>query len=95
MALEGPQVRYARVDDVQMEDTLAKALELAREIEDLLEDTRSLAGTTRGPFVSAEDGGQGERNSSTRMARAIAASLVDELEGVTRGSQKTRAASSS
>lgn len=85
MALEGPQLRYARVDDVQMEDTLAKALELAREIEDLLEDTRSLAGTSR----------PDERNSSTRMARAIAASLVDELEGVTRGSQKTRAASSS
>lgn len=81
MALEGPQLRYARVDDVQGEDTLAKALELAREIEDLLEDTRSMAGAR-----------PDERASTTRMARAIAASLVDELEGLTRvSSRKTNA----
>ncbi|MBS2019446.1 MAG: hypothetical protein JST00_41675 [Deltaproteobacteria bacterium] len=80
MALEGPQVRYARLDDGQPEDALAKALELAREIEELLEDTRSLAGA-----------GPDERASSTRIARAIAVSLVDELEGLTRGARKTGA----
>lgn len=76
MALEGPQVVYARVDDVLPEETLKKALELARKIEELLEDTRSTA-TVPASVHAAH---------STRMARAMAASLVDELEALVRPS---------
>jgi hypothetical protein len=55
-----------------------RALELARQIEELLEDTRSVAG----PEVSDD------RTHSTRMARAMAASLVDELEALVVPSRK-------
>jgi hypothetical protein len=86
MSLEGPQLRYARVEDdaakhVQAEDTLQKALELARELEELLEDTRS----TNGVPGAAED----PRAHSTRMARAFAASLVDELAALVRPARHT------
>jgi len=77
MALNGPLLRYTRHEGGEGEDALGKALELAREIEDLLEDTRSLPGAR-----------PDERASSTRMARAIALSLVDELEALVRGARK-------
>jgi len=80
MAFEGPQVRYARVDDARADDTLKRALELARQIEALLEETRSVATPALGL----------ERATSTRMARAIAASLVDELDAITRGPSEPR-----
>jgi hypothetical protein len=82
MALEGPQLRYARMDDSHSEDTLKKALELARKVEELLEDTRSLAGEATAPL---ED----PRTHSTRMARAMAAGLVDELDALVRPARKT------
>ncbi|GAC1559015.1 MAG: hypothetical protein NVS3B10_17970 [Polyangiales bacterium] len=62
-------------------ETLAKALELARQIEELLEDTRSMLG----PSALPED----PRTHSTRMARAMAASLVDELDALVRPSRRT------
>ena len=80
MSLEGPQLRYARIDDVQGEDTLAKALELARQLEELLEDTRSIAVIPEAHEAHAR---------STRMARAMAAGLVDELEALVRPLRKT------
>ena len=85
--LSGPQLRYARdvvTHDVPLaEESLAKALQLARKVEELLEDTRSLAGAAMVDDGSAH---------STRMARAMAASLVDELEVLCRPAR--RAASS-
>ncbi|WP_336145561.1 hypothetical protein, partial [Klebsiella pneumoniae] len=57
-----------------------KVLDLARQIEELLEDTRSVAAA-----APAEDA----RTHSTRMARAMAASLVDELDALVRPSRKT------
>ena len=81
MVLDGglrPQLAYARVDDMQTEDTLKKALDLARRLEELLEDTRS---------VVEVDGAAATH--STRMARAMAASLVDELEALVRPAKKT------
>jgi hypothetical protein len=80
----GPQVRYARVEDLEAharaEDTLRRALDLARNVEELLEDTRSVA--TPAPVDDA-------RTHSTRMARAMAASLVDELDALVRPYRKT------
>lgn len=89
MSLEGPrfpQLHYARSEDdavkhVKATDTLQKALELARELEELLEDTRSTVGVP--PTV--EDA----RAHSTRMARAFAASLVDELTALVRPVRNT------
>ncbi len=69
MALEGPQLRYSRADEVERDDALDRALRLAREVEDLLEQTPS----SPAGF---------ERATSTRIAHAMAASLVDELEAV-------------
>ena len=97
MSLEGPcprprfpQLHYTsgapRPEDgaakhAQAEDTLHKALELARQLEELLEDTRSTAGIpSSGEDPRAED----PRAHSTRMARAFAASLVDELAALVR-----------
>jgi hypothetical protein len=74
MALEGPQLHYARVED-STEDTLTRALRLAREIEDLLEETPST------PSIDLES----RSVHSTRMARAMAAGLVDELAVLVRG----------
>lgn len=70
MALEGPRIHYTRDDD--REDAHALALRLARQIEELLESTPSLANP------SAVD----RSPHQIRMARAMAASLVDELEGI-------------
>ncbi len=81
MSLESrPQLRYARMmndpaSEQPPEDTLVKALELARRLEELLEDTRS---------VAIVGGIHEARSHSTRMARAMAASLVDELEAIVR-----------
>lgn len=91
MALSGPQrphlvyttelsgsgraTRTSRTDQEIEAEALAKALELARQIEELLEDTRSIAS-----LGVAED----PRTHSTRMARAMAASLVDELDALVR-----------
>jgi hypothetical protein len=84
MALEGPQLAksnpQARVEDAVGEDTLKKALDLARKVEELLEDTRSTAAG-----IPAADA----RTHSTRMARAMAASLVDELEALVRPARHT------
>lgn len=75
MALDGPRLFYpVNADLFDNEPTLAKALRLAREVEELLEDTSS----TREP-TSAH---------STRIARAMAAGLVDELEAIVRGARK-------
>jgi hypothetical protein len=91
MALSGPQRPHLvytqpqpqpRGADELQADTFAKALELARQIEELLEDTRSVA--TLAPVADA-------RTHSTRMARAMAASLVDELDGLVRPSRRTGA----
>lgn len=87
MALEDstkPQVRYARETVVtSADDTFAKALELARKVEELLEDTRSMAPPAL--LLSASSAASNEaRAHSTRMARAMAASLVDELENLVR-----------
>jgi len=78
MALEGPQLHYARTEGIEMEDTLTRALRLAREAEELLEEAPSVI-----------DSG---RAHSTRIARAMAAGLVDELESLVRGQKKTGAA---
>lgn len=76
MALEGPQLVYARAtDDVESagtEDTLSRALRLAREIEELLGEVPSTPAVSE-TLRSAH---------STRIARAMAASLIDELEAV-------------
>jgi hypothetical protein len=77
MALEGPQLVYARNENE--EPALARALRLAQEVEELLEET---------PSVPDGEGTSGAR--STRMVRAMAASLVDELEALARGSRKSR-----
>jgi hypothetical protein len=77
MALEGPELRYTR-----SEDSLGRALRLAREIEQLLEAVPSSAGST-----------DSTRAHSTRMASAMAASLVSELEVLVRGESKRVASS--
>ena len=75
MALEKPQLRYARPDAASTNTSpLSRALQLAHEIEELLEDTRTV-----------DAGRPDERSSSTRIARAIAASLTDELAVLERG----------
>jgi hypothetical protein len=79
MALEAPQLAYARQED---ERTLDLALRLAREVEELLEETSSMAAGSD-TMSSAH---------STRIVRAMAASLVDELEAVVRGARKAHVA---
>ena len=74
MALEGPRLIYARKED----DVLTRALRLAREVEELLEVTSSAAAV--GPDLRGAH--------STRIVRAMAASLVDELEAIVRGTRK-------
>jgi hypothetical protein len=78
MALEGPSLRYVRVDDTtdtsrDTSGTLARALRLAREVEELLEAS---------PSETIPDSSRAAH--STRIARAMAASLVDELEAIVR-----------
>ncbi len=88
MALSGPQRPHLVYTQPQARggelpaDTLAEALELARKIEELLEDTRSVA--TVAPVDDA-------RTHTTRMARAMAASLVDELDALVRPPRRTGA----
>jgi hypothetical protein len=72
MALEGPRLIYTRKEEDESGDVLARALGLARQVEDLLEETGDLRGS-----------------SSTRIVRAMAASLVDELEAIVRGKRKS------
>jgi hypothetical protein len=78
MALEGPRLIYTRKEeDGDSGEVLTRALHLARELEDLLEDTSSRPGRDlRGAH-------------STRIVRAMAASLVDELEAIVRGTRKS------
>lgn len=79
MALEGPQLVYTRKEDDSSEDALTRALVLARQVEELLDDTSSCADRdARGAH-------------STRIVRAMAASLVDELEALVRGTRKSGA----
>jgi hypothetical protein len=75
MALEGPRVVYTRKED-ETADVLSRALNVARELESLLEKTASAAREVRGAH-------------STRIVRAMAASLVDELEALVRGTRKS------
>ncbi len=95
---QGPQLVYthpsgspasaatprATTEEIEAE-TLAKALELAHRLEELLEDTRSVASVAPSSAERPED----PRTHSTRMARAMAASLVDELEALVRPSRRT------
>ena len=77
MALEGPSLRYVRADEnIEPESTHSRALRLAREIEELLEEA---------PPSEAADSSRATH--STRMARAMAASLVDELEALVRSAR--------
>ena len=75
MALDGPHLIYTRRED-DSPDTLSRALRLAREVEELLEETSS-----RSPeyVIDPHDA------HSTRIVRAMAASLVDELEAIVSG----------
>jgi len=73
----GPHLRYARAEDVVEADRLTRALELARQLEELLEDTRSIM-----PPPLDQPQTHDPRAHSTRMARAMAAGLVDELSGL-------------
>lgn len=88
-----PQLHYARTEDDavkpeegQAPDTLRKALELARQLEELLEDTRSSVGA---PPARVPPAVEDARAHSTRMARAFAASLVDELAALVRPVRNT------
>jgi len=74
MALDGPQLVYTRKED---DPALTRALKLAREVEELLEETSSSA--------HVRDAGA----HSTRIVCAMAASLVDELEALVRGTRRS------
>lgn len=76
MALEGPHVIYARRED---EPALTRALRLAREVEELLDEKAGAAGPRQ-----HEAGAH-----SSRIARAMAAGLVDELQALLRGTRKS------
>lgn len=85
MALEGPQLAYTRTDeDDECESTLQRALRLAREIEELLENAPPTQAPTSHPTSRSR-----EPAHSTRMARAMAASLIDELEVLDRGPRQS------
>jgi hypothetical protein len=76
MALEGPRLIYTRKEEEDSGEVLTRALGLARQLEDLLESTSS--GSSK----------QLKGAHSTRIVRAMAASLVDELEAIVRGTRK-------
>jgi hypothetical protein len=76
MALEGPRIVYTRKED-ETADVLSRALSVARELESLLEKT-AVAGAAR----------ELRGANATRIVRAMAASLVDELEALVRGTRK-------
>jgi hypothetical protein len=75
MALEGPRILYTRKED---ETSLARALRLAREVEELLEET------------SSSSNPDAQSAHSTRIARAMAAGLVDELKNLELADRKPR-----
>ena len=75
MALEGPHVIYARKED---EPGLVRALRLVREVEELL-----------GESVGASAGAHEVATHSTRIARAMAAGLADELQVLLRGTRRS------
>lgn len=80
MALEGPRFFYS-LNAAELADgdpVVLRALRLAREVEELLEDTSSVVGGYDAPSGTH----------STRIARAMAASLVDELEALVRGARR-------
>jgi hypothetical protein len=77
------------VDDVSAEELLDKALQLALQVEEVLEDTRSVRAD-----AGDADPHAASRAHSTRMARAMAASLVDELQVLARPSRNRGCASS-
>ena len=88
---QGPQLVYTHpsgsagsppTEEIEAE-TLVKALDLAHRLEELLEDTRSVAS------MASPERAEDPRTHSTRMARAMAASLVDELEALVRPSRRT------
>ncbi len=74
MALEGPRIVYTRKED-DTADVLSRALSVARELESLLEKTATGAAALR-------------MGNSTRIVRAMAASMIDELEALVRGVRK-------
>lgn len=79
MSLEGPSLRYVRADEnVENASAHSRALRLAKEIEALLEEA---------PPSEGVDSSRAAH--STRMARAMAAGLVDELAALVRGTRKT------
>lgn len=80
MALEGPRVVYTRKED-ETADVLSRALSVARELESLLEKTAS--GGASGGMARDFRGAN-----ATRIVRAMAMSLVDELESLVRGTRK-------
>jgi hypothetical protein len=83
-----PQLVYTQLRTEEIEAViLAKALELARMVEELLEDTRSIP--SLGPTHPVDRPVEDARTHSTRMARAMAASLVDELDALVRPSRRT------
>ncbi len=97
MAVDGPQLVYARIED---ESALARALKLAREVEELLEETTSIpslqsSAPSSSPSPASSSSTALVRDGaahSTRIARAMAAGLVDELEALVRGIRKSGAA---
>ncbi|MFO0741989.1 MAG: hypothetical protein U0270_39190 [Labilithrix sp.] len=78
MALEGPRIWGTSPLPPKDETPLARALRLAREVEELLEETSSSA-------TPADTSAH-----STRIARAMAAGLVDELKNLELSDRKPR-----
>ena len=94
MALEGPSLRFARMDETMMhgaegasvDPTIARALRLAREVEELL---------AKPSLGVAADPASSRAAHSSRIARAMAASLSDELEALLRNLQPKASARAS
>lgn len=75
MALEGPNIVYARTEGDRV---IAQALRLAREVEELLGEEAARR---------SHEHDLGVR--STRIVRAMAAGLVDELQALAHGTRKS------
>jgi hypothetical protein len=71
MALEGPRLVYTRKEEEA--EPLDRALKLARQIEEVLDETVS----------------DRVKTGATRIVRAMASSLVDELEAIVHGTRKS------
>ena len=89
MGMPRPDLRYTRIDEREMEEPLVRALRLMRDVEGLLENTTSLGGVMAAPVSTMPASTMvlstsAPRHSevSTRIARAMASSLIDELEAV-------------